>query len=362
MHSVRIWRALRERHPESTGPLVVPGAEEETRIFGAQIGAENVRSLGVAALVDASADPVVIEPELYARLVTMARAEGCDHIHVLWGFVHPDQLARVPPKERLPVTVTLCDATAKGEDDDIDAMFFGSDRWERYLRETLRAPVHYLAISDKTRRDALDKGVPPDQVETVHLWIDPKLADARRAPNGGYVAFVGGLAEYKGIGHVLDFALAYPDYPVRVAGYGFEDFPIDWARYPSVRHLGYLPRYADVVRLIAESDALLYLSYSEGFGLPMIEAQLLGVPLVVNPRNAMVRELLPRGSFVSAGNVASPTSIKAAIDVARRDRETLREAGFASAARFDETRQVARLLEGLARGHARFAATLGEMA
>ncbi len=356
MHSVRIWRALSERHPELAGPLVVPGTEEELRIFGAALGPENVRALGTAALVDASADPVVTTRDFYARLVALARREGCDHIHVLWGFVHPDQLAAVPVGDRLPVTLTLCDATAKGEDDDIDAMFFGSDRWERYLRETLRAPVHYLAISEKTRRDALDKGVEPSHVETVHLWLDPALRDARLRPNGGYVAFVGGLAEYKGIGHVLDFALAYPDYRVKVAGYASDDFPIDWARYPSIEHLGYLPSYAEVVRVIAEADALLYLSYSEGFGLPMIEAQLLGVPLVVNPRNVMVRELLARGSYVSAGNVGSPSSLKAAIDVVRRDRAPLVLAGLENAARFDEGPQLEALLRAVERGHARLVA------
>ena len=116
------------------------------------------------------------------------------------------------------------------------------------------------------------------------------------------------------------------------------------------------PAYADVVRLMARSRALLYLSYSEGFGLPMLEAQSLGVPLIVNPRNVMVRELLARGSYVSAGNVASPTSIKAAIDVATRDRAELRELGFANAARYDEKVQLDKLVAGIERAAARLRA------
>jgi len=353
VHSVRIWRALRERDAGLVGPLVVPGASEELSTFGAQLGAENVRALGVAALVDDGADPVVVEGTFFAKLCELARREGCDHIHILWGFLHPSQIARVPPAERLPVTVTLCDASARGEDADVDAMFFGSDRWERYLRETLRAPLGYLAISDKTRADALAKGVAEAHVETVHLWVDPKLAGLRAAePPEPYVAFVGGLAEYKGIGHVLDFALLYPEYRVKVAGYPFSDFPIDWARYPSVEHLGYLS-YPELVRMMSRARALLYLSYSEGFGLPMIEAQTLGVPLIVNPRNVMVKELLARGSYVSAGNVASPTSLKAAIDVATRDRAEIVARGIENAARYDEGRQLGELVRAMRRHHAR---------
>lgn len=358
MHSVRMWRGLREATGASgardalVGPLVVP-SEEERIIFAEQLGAENVRVLGVSALVDADADPVELQTDFFARLCALARREECDHIHMLWGFLHPAQIDAVPVRDRIPVTVTLCDATAKGEDADIDAMFFGSDRWERYLREVLRAPVGYLSISDKTRKDALAKGVPEGDIETVHLWVDPALASLASATSAAsatatddYVAFVGGLAEYKGTGHLLDFALLYPEYRVKIAGYPASDFPIDWARYPSVEYLGYLP-YADVIRLVQRARALLYLSYSEGFGLPMIEAQTLGVPLIVNPRNVMVRELLPRGSYVSAGNVASPTSIKAAIDVATRDRAELVARGRENAARYDETRQLAKMLSAM---------------
>lgn len=350
MHSVRIWRAMSARFPELTGPLVIPTNPEDRRIFASQIGDANVREISGGALHDPSADPVVVRPELFAELCALAAREGCDHVHFLWGFPHPKQIELVPKADRLPVTVTLCDATARGEDEDIDAMYFGGDRWERYLREALAVRAGYLAISDKTRRDALAKGVPADLVETIHLWVDPALARSRSDGHDDYVAYVGAFAEYKGVGHILDFSLAYPEYSIRMAGYPSHDFPIDWGRYPSVEHLGYVS-YDRVVALIRRARALLFLSYSEGFGLPMIEAQTLGTPLIVNPRNAMVRELLAPGSYVSAGNVASPTSIKTAIDVATRDREELVAAGFANAAKFDEAVQLGRFVDALRRHH-----------
>jgi glycosyltransferase involved in cell wall biosynthesis len=354
MHSVRIWRAFRERWPELTGPIVIPTSETDRKIFAAQVGDENVREIATSTLMDPGADPVVVRTDFFAELSRLARAEGCDHIHILWGFLVPEQVEAVPSRERLPVTITLCDATGRAEANDVDAMYFGSDRWDRYLRDALRVPCGYLAISDRTRSDALAKGVDPAHVETVHLWIDPTLQAQGTDEHEPYVAYVGGLAEYKGVGHILDFALAYPEYPIKVTGYPSDDFPIDWARYPSVEYLGYVA-YAEVVRLMSRARALLYISYSEGFGLPMLEAQTLGVPLIVNPRNMMVGELLARGSYVAAANVASPTSIKAAIDVATRDRRELVANGKTNAARFQEDRQVRRMREAIEREHARLA-------
>lgn len=353
MHSVRIWKALAARAPSLVGPLVIPRSDEDRAIFARPIGGENVREISGAALVDASADPVVVRREFFAELCALAKREGCDHIHLLWGFLHPAQIELVPAKDRLPVTVTLCDATARGEDDDVDAMFFGSDRWERYLRETLHVPVGYQAISDKTLKDALAKGVPAELLETIHLWIDPALANKRSDVHEEYVSYVGAIAEYKGVGHILDFSRLYPEQKIRMAGYKASDFPIAWERYPSVDYQGYLPSYDDVVSLVARARAHLFLSYSEGFGLPMLEAQTLGVPLIVNPRNPMVRELLAPGSYVSAGNVASPTSLRVAIDVATRDRASLVEAGIKNASRFEEQKQVTRLMSSIDKHHAR---------
>lgn len=348
MHSVLIYRAFRRLHPEATGPFSFAADPDDEAIFAKALGREALVPLASRTLDDPSADPVVPRRDFYRELCALARHHGCDHIHVLWGFLHPSQIDAVPAAERLPVSVTLCDATGRGEDEDIDAMYFGSERWERYLREALSVRCEYLSISDKTRRDALKKGVPESAVETVHLWVSSELATRRSNEVDDYVLYVGAIADYKGVSHILDFALLYPEQPIVMCGYPSSDFPVDFARYPSIEFLGYVA-YEEVVRRMSRARALLYLSYSEGFGLPMIEAQTLGTPLVVNPRNAMVGELLPRGSYVSASNVASPSAIKVAIDVAHRDRASIREAGFANAARFSEERQVERMLAGMRR-------------
>ncbi len=345
MHSVLIYRAFRRHFPEETGPFAFAADPDDEAIFRRALG-DDVVALDSRTLDDPSADPVVPRADFYRELCRLARSHGCDHVHILWGFVTPEQVSGGD----LPLTITLCDATGRGEDDDIDTMYFGSERWERYLRHALSVRCGYLAISDKTRRDALAKGVPESEVETHHLWVSPDLARHRTDEVSSSVLYVGALADYKGVTHILDFARMYPEQPIEMCGYPSADFPIDFARYPSVRFHGYLP-YDEVVAKMARARALLYLSYSEGFGLPMIEAQTLGTPLIVNPRNRMIGELLARGSYVSVGNVASPTALRVAIDVALRDRAPLREAGLRNAEAFQESVRLSRLREAMARFH-----------
>jgi glycosyltransferase involved in cell wall biosynthesis len=345
MHSVLIYRAFQKYFPAETGPFAFAADPADEAIFSRALG-DAVLPLSSRTLDDPGADPVVPRADFYRELCSLARAHACDHVHILWGFVTPEQVALGD----LPLTITLCDATGRGEDDDIDTMYFGSERWERYLRHALSARCGYLAISDKTRRDALAKGVPERHVETHHLWVSPTLAEHRSDEASDYVLYVGALADYKGVSHILDFARMYPEQPIEMCGYAASDFPIDFARYPSVRFHGYLP-YDEVVAKMARARALLYLSYSEGFGLPMIEAQTLGTPLIINPRNRMVAELLPRGSYVSVGNVASPTALRVAIDVAQRDRTSLREAGMRNAERFAESKKLSVLREAILRFH-----------
>src|SRR5262249_41223909 len=159
------------------------------------------------------------------------------------------------------------------------------------------------------------------------------LRELRKGEPGDHVFYAGGIAGYKGVTHVLDFALLYPEYRVEMCGYTYDDYPVDFARYPSVNYRGYVT-YRAAMELMSAARAVFFLSYSEGFGLPMIEAQELGAPLIVNPKNPMVRELLAPGSYVSAQNVNSPTALKVAVDRAARGRAGLRAAGFANAARF----------------------------
>ncbi len=87
------------------------------------------------------------------------------------------------------------------------------------------------------------------------------------------------------------------------------------------------------------ADIVTFCSLYEGFGLPIIEAQSLGKPVVTSDRSPMTDTAGPDGALFA--DPTDPTAIRAAIDrlIADADlRHALREAGLQNIARFTPAR------------------------
>ncbi len=89
-------------------------------------------------------------------------------------------------------------------------------------------------------------------------------------------------------------------------------------------------RVADAERdaLIAGADALVFPSEYEGFGAPLVEAMVLGTPIVCSAQ-AAVREVVGAAAVVVEGNAGEPAgeAWAAAVDRARSSRAELVAAG-----------------------------------
>ena len=88
---------------------------------------------------------------------------------------------------------------------------------------------------------------------------------------------------------------------------------------------GYL-EHEELAAIVAGADAFAYVSIYEGYGLPVIEAMGLGVPVVTSNRSSMPEVA---GAAAVLVNPFDPESIAAGIDRARRDRVRLVAAGRA---------------------------------
>jgi glycosyltransferase involved in cell wall biosynthesis len=134
----------------------------------------------------------------------------------------------------------------------------------------------------------------------------------------------------------------------------------DWrllAREPGVILSGYLST-DEVRQRLQEADALLCTSHEEGLGLPLLEAQYAGLPIIA-PDDAIFREVLGRsGIFIDRFDHASAARTIAAM--AQRDDELAhyRELNAQNLARWnrlaeDDRLQVSQMIASIPQAHAR---------
>jgi len=152
------------------------------------------------------------------------------------------------------------------------------------MSQHVRAEVRRLLEVDDDKIALVPAGAPP--------WT-PRVV----APENGYVLFVGTLEPRKNIGVLLDAYELLMDGPeLLLAGKPTESGRA-WmeriARPPltgRVRHLGYVDA-AHRRALYEGASALVLPSLDEGFGLPILEAMTLGVPVVASRRGSLPEEI-----------------------------------------------------------------------
>ena len=214
---------------------------------------------------------------------------------------------------------------------------------------------HILADSEATRADLIRLlNVPPEKVTTVHLGIDPVFRPlppnlvretlARYGLTPGYLLFVGTLEPRKNLPGLLtacrillDRREALP--PLVIAGSRGWLYEEIYARVESLRLESHVRFVYDIpdddLPALYNGAALLVMpSFYEGFGLPALEAQACGTPVVISDRGSLPEVA---GAAAVTVNPDSPEDIAAGVARVLGDPDlqaALRAAGPAHAARF----------------------------
>jgi glycosyltransferase involved in cell wall biosynthesis len=209
-----------------------------------------------------------------------------------------------------------------------------------------------LTISDYSRERLIEiAGVAPDRVAAVHLGIDhdrfgpaPTAADAAlrerlRLPER-FLVYPANLWPHKNHGRLIDaLARASADLHLLLTGQDYGRLAELERRARAagigerVRHLGYL-EHDDVPALYRAATAMVFPSLYEGFGAPPVEAMACGCPVASSTRGSLA-EVVADAALPfdpeSTDEIAAGIS-RIADDGAERER--LRTAGLANAARF----------------------------
>jgi glycosyltransferase involved in cell wall biosynthesis len=222
------------------------------------------------------------------------------------------------------------------------------DNLHRHLPGALFASTALVAVSQATANDLAElAGVNPRRVHVIHEGVDPTLAGPDVVQPTGlpprYMLFVSTLEPRKNVVNLLEaFARAvaggYPGKLILVGRWGWRTEGAQEAlRTSPVRdrivHLDYLDRRV-LAAVLRRAEALVFPSLLEGFGLPVVEAMAVGLPVITSRRSSLPEVAGDAAVYVDPDD---PDSIAAAIlalagDVDRRS--LLSAAGRRRAARF----------------------------
>lgn len=231
------------------------------------------------------------------------------------------------------------------------------------LPSTLFHSDRLIAVSEATAGDMVEHlETNPRRIHVVHEGIDPKFAtldppvvDPADVPDR-YVLFVSTLEPRKNVtGVVKAFELVvdwgYQGHLVLAGRWGWrtEGIQRDLEASPArsrIRHLDYVDRER-LPALYRGADALIFPSWMEGFGLPLIEAMACGTPVVTSGQSAMPEVAGPAAVYVDP---ASPHSIASAVISLTNDvqhRKRLVDLGKERARRFRWDRAAAATVQVL---------------
>ena len=235
---------------------------------------------------------------------------------------------------------------------------------KRAMRYTARRSQRFLAISEHTRQDMTRiLGIPEDKITVTHLAADelyhqPVADDAvlrfRRRHNlmRPFFLYTGNISPRKNLRALLQAFAAVKDQMdadlVVTGGLSWDDAWTDWVKNlgiaDRVHRLGYVER-PDMPVLYKAALAFVFPTLFEGFGLPVLEAQAVGVPVICANNTSLPEVAGDSAYMLDAQDIPAMSRALAEVaqDAALRSR--LVTLGHANEARFSWRSTAEKTLE-----------------
>lgn len=179
-----------------------------------------------------------------------------------------------------------------------------------------------VCVSQAALQVALDGGLPVGHAEMIHGGCQPLSAEpgARQevrgelqlAPTQRLLVSVGNLLECKGHGDLIEamalLAPAHRELVAVIAGQGGEQTRLEGliASRGLVRNVRLLGYRHDAQRLLDAADVVVHPSHAEGLSLVLIQAQMLGKPIVATAVGG-AQEVLAAGTDACSSWIAQPS-------------------------------------------------------
>jgi glycosyltransferase involved in cell wall biosynthesis len=185
--------------------------------------------------------------------------------------------------------------------------------WERlYMHWSIKMSCRWskkiVAVSENTKKDLIELyKVPEDKINIIHEGVPEnfkfEILDSKSNSNGQisnhkpYFLFIGRLEKRKNIEGIVEaFEILKEKHklPHKLIlagkfGYGQDDIQdkIDNSKHKNEIVLPGFIKDEEKGEIIKNADVFLFPTFYEGFGLPILEAQVLGVPVVTSNKSSL---------------------------------------------------------------------------
>ncbi len=229
---------------------------------------------------------------------------------------------RAPLQSRVPLVITVHDLAVLRHPETFNQW---TRRYSRlFVPRVARAARIVIAVSEFTRRELLGLlHVPDERIRVIPNGVSEIFVPNGPAAEGDYVLAVGTLEPRKNLGAAQQAARRL-GVELRVVGSkGWGDVAVD----------GWLGRVSDerLAELYRGARCLVWPSFYEGFGMPVLEAMACGTPVVTSAGGATEETA---GDAAVLVDPSDPTSIAAGIEEAESRRDELVRLGLERAKAF----------------------------
>jgi len=267
-----------------------------------------------------------------------------------FDVLHHPVTVPIPRLRETPTVTTVFDL----QHHELPGFFSRAERlYRRWAYDgAARGADRVMTISDYSRERLIEiVGIEPERVTAIHLGIDHERfspastdADARLRERLGlperYLVYPANLWPHKNHGRLIDALAKVPgDLQLLLTGqdYGKLGELESHARTAGVagrvRHLGYVDR-DEMPALYRGATAMVFPSLYEGFGAPPVEAMACGCPVASSTRGSLAEVVADAALAFDPEDVEAMAAAIQRIAEDGPERDRLRVAGLANAARF----------------------------
>jgi glycosyltransferase involved in cell wall biosynthesis len=262
------------------------------------------------------------------------------------------------PVSRCPVAITIYDIQVF--ETDLPWSQTRQNRWSRYkwsqwIYQSLAKHQVIFTISEFSKRRMVELlGADERKIVVVGCGVEQPFNDIasidpmklERPTDAPYALVIGGLRLKKGADFVVGVAKELlnrrSDLQIVVAGDSEPAYIAAARELSNIKLLGIVPD-RDLPRLLRCASSLLFLSYYEGFGIPAIEAMVVGTPVVASNRASLPEVVDTAGEIVNPEDSASVADALIQFDENSQLRSDYIQRGYDHAAQYTWSNCVDRL-------------------